>query len=84
MLKAGDDGPASGTQQRGNGDIQSVGRVHREDDLLCFRVKERSGSLAAGKERLVRRHCRCVAAAAGAGAAVHRLADGPFHLRRLF
>ena len=84
VLKAGDDGPASRAQQRGNGDVQPVGRVHGEDDLLCFRVKERGSGLAAGEERLVRRDGRCVAAAAGAGAAVHRLADGPFHLRRLF
>ena len=64
--------------------IAPVFETDDETRLRLQRMQERGGGLAAGKKRLVRRHGRCVAAAAGAGAAVHRLADGPFHLRRLF
>ena len=84
VLIARDNDPSAGTDETLDGNIQSVRRVHRKDDLLDRWHREKCRRCtAAAKQRFFRLLCRGITAASGRAHRAHRLHDGPLHRGRL-
>ena len=71
VFKPGDHHAPARPDERLDGKVQRVRRVHRKDHLLRWRVKQLPRQRAAVIDRLRRPHGRCMAAAARRGAAAH-------------
>ena len=81
--RGGDDdlrAPPARADKALDGDVQSMRRVHRENDLLARRHgEELRGCAAAAKQQLVGLLRRGIPAAPGRAHRAHRPHDGPLH-----